>query len=231
MIRHIPNLLTLLNLCMGFSGILLSSQGQHTTAVLLLFVALVCDFLDGSAARLLNARSPIGKELDSLADLVSFGVLPGVLVYALLGQLTWLPPAAQMGLAALSPAMAALRLARFNIDQAQQTRFSGLPSPAFAVWTAAFFMVNTHAWAGWLLAYQSAILVVWVLAAPLLMVLPLPMVALKFTKGGLADNWPRYATILLAIVLIAVGGWLGIILFVPAYLLLSLIYYGNKPQS
>lgn len=139
-LRHIPNFLTLMNLLMGLAGLLLVMQRNPAYASLLIFAAAVFDLLDGMAARALNVRSELGKQLDSLADLVSFGVLPAfilfrVLEFRLLGfsGTAW-TIAAYIPL--LIPLFAALRLARFNIDTRQEDSFIGLPTPAAALWVA-----------------------------------------------------------------------------------------------
>ena len=129
-VRHIPNTITSMNLLCGIFGVILALQGRIDQAFLLMLAAAVCDFCDGLAARLLHAYSDIGKELDSLADVVSFGVLPSLILYKLMafqvrGWITFIP----LVLAVFS----ALRLAKFNIDQRQHVHFIGLPTPAAAM--------------------------------------------------------------------------------------------------
>ena len=127
--KHIPNTITSMNLLSGVVGVILALKGDIRVAFLLMLLAAVFDFFDGFAARLLGAYSEIGKELDSLADDVSFGVLPAVMMFAISGSdfapLRYVP--------LLIAAFSALRLAKFNIDERQHSSFIGLPTPASAV--------------------------------------------------------------------------------------------------
>ena len=144
--NFIPNLLTLINLIFGMVGILLAFDGKLHLAGIMVFVAAVFDFFDGFAARLLNAQSDLGKELDSLADMVAFGVLPGVIVYQFINGFlgiyftSFLERPLNLHvislLAFLLTAASAYRLAKFNIDTRQSTNFIGLPTPAMAMFFA-----------------------------------------------------------------------------------------------
>ena len=144
--NFIPNLLTLINLIFGMVGIVLAFDGKLHLAGIMVFVAAVFDFFDGFAARLLNAQSDLGKELDSLADMVAFGVLPGVIVYQFVNGFlgiyftSFLERPLNLHvislLAFLLTAASAYRLAKFNIDTRQSTNFIGLPTPAMAMFFA-----------------------------------------------------------------------------------------------
>src|ERR1035437_3641113 len=132
--KHIPNFITCLNLFSGCVGVYLAFQGNFQGAFIAIIVSAVFDFFDGFAARLLKAYSPMGKELDSLADMVSFGLAPGAIVFSLLSETginEWLPY-----LAFIIPVFSGLRLAKFNIDASQTTSFIGLPVPANAIFWA-----------------------------------------------------------------------------------------------
>ena len=136
----IPNLLTLANLVCGSVGVVMAlSGGRLTTAFCLMILAAVFDFFDGFVARLLGQSSPIGLQLDSLSDDISFGLLPASILYVLYGRMPslWLGegPAAEAAayVVFVVAAFAALRLAKFNIDDTQRTEFCGLPSPAAAL--------------------------------------------------------------------------------------------------
>ena len=142
--KHIPNFITSLNLISGFFAIIFASSGDIVTASWLILVAMIFDFLDGFSARLLKAYSAIGKELDSLADVVSFGVAPGLIMYHLLRNSLSLnaPLNADLNsvntlllllISALMPVCGALRLAIFNVDSTQTKTFKGLPIPANAL--------------------------------------------------------------------------------------------------
>ena len=140
--KHIPNFITCLNLFSGCVGVYLAFQGNFQGAFIAVIVSAVFDFFDGFAARLLKAYSPMGKELDSLADMVSFGVLPGAMVFSLLsktGISEWLPY-----VAFVIPVFSGLRLAKFNIDERQTSSFIGLPTPANAIF-----------WGGLILSFES----------------------------------------------------------------------------
>lgn len=149
--NFIPNLLTLINLIFGMVGIVLAFDGKLHLAGIMVFVAAVFDFFDGFTARLLNAQSDLGKELDSLADMVTFGVLPGVIVYQFVNGLSGIYFTSFLErplnlhvislLAFLLTAASAYRLAKFNIDTRQSTNFIGLPTPAMAMFFASIPML------------------------------------------------------------------------------------------
>ncbi|MEE0429445.1 MAG: CDP-diacylglycerol--serine O-phosphatidyltransferase [Bacteroidales bacterium] len=128
-VKHIPNTITSMNLLCGVLGVIASLNGRLELGFELMILAAVFDFCDGLAARLLNAYSEIGKELDSLADDVSFGVLPAVMLYQISGTDIWILKYLPLVLAAFS----ALRLAKFNLDERQHDSFIGLPTPAAAM--------------------------------------------------------------------------------------------------
>lgn len=134
--KHIPNTITLLNLSCGVLGIIASFNGAPETAFALMLLASVFDFCDGLAARLLGAYSPVGKELDSLADLVSFGVLPAIMLYHLVDGIGWGSWYVYVPL--LIAPFSALRLAKFNTDDRQTDGFLGLPTPACAILCGSF---------------------------------------------------------------------------------------------
>ena len=140
--QHIPNAITCGNLVSGCLSILFVAYGMPVKAAVMLFVAGLFDFFDGFAARLLHAHSPIGADLDSLADLVSSGVAPGFIMYWLMVHAFDLPSVTLLGvsllpcLAFLLPVFSAIRLAKFNVDDTQKTSFRGLPAPGMALFIA-----------------------------------------------------------------------------------------------
>ena len=140
--QHIPNAITCGNLISGCLSILFLSQNMPVKAALMIFIAGLFDFLDGFSARLLHAHSPIGADLDSLSDVVSFGVAPGFILYYLMRHAHDLPILTLFNinvlpcLAFLLPVFAAIRLAKFNIDDTQKTSFWGLPAPGMAIFIA-----------------------------------------------------------------------------------------------
>jgi CDP-diacylglycerol--serine O-phosphatidyltransferase len=217
-IKHLPNALTLGNLFCGFAGIICSFIRPDLPTAWFVWAACLFDFLDGFAARALKVTSPIGKELDSLADVVSFGVLPSIFIYRLLdsngaGYFAW----SAFALAA----MAALRLAKFNTDTRQSYGFIGLPTPAHALFiTGILFLID---YAG-LQSYTLQIGLGAVGAMSWLMVSEISLPALKFKSFSWKENkltWIIPAGSLILIVLMKEAGIPASILF---YILISLIY-------
>ncbi len=250
----IPNLFTLLNLVFGCLAIVFTLQvGQSivyiqadgytswdlpekiTWGSLFIFAAAVVDFLDGFVARLFKATSAMGKQLDSLADVVSFGVAPGLILYQLLRigfareeggldvSIIMLLPAF------IIPCAAAWRLAKFNLDESQQTSFKGVPTPAIGLTIASFPLIIFYQQFG----LQELFLGQWflygiIVLLSFLMVCNWPMRSLKFKKLSSKDNVPIY---ILAI--IGIGGavflkWLAVPVVLVAYVLLSLLF---KPKT
>jgi len=232
--RHIPNLITMLNLACGTVAIVFTLEGQWQWAVYLVLAAAVFDFLDGFAARMLNAYSETGKQLDSLADMVSFGVLPAVFIYTLFknlflnqpddagrfyANLQWVVLVSVL----LVPAFSAIRLARFNSEEDQGTFFHGLPTPAHALfWTGIFWQMMQS---GSLFGTPLNLFFMWaiMLIMAFHMILPVPMYSLKFEHFRLRGNLIRYLLLLLAVLILILTGWGGLSLVILVYILLSLL--------
>ena len=232
--RHLPNLITLLNLACGTVAIVLTLEGQWRWAVYLVLAAAVFDFLDGFAARMLKAHSETGKQLDSLADMVSFGVLPAVFIYTLFKnlflnqpddagkfytQLQWVVLASVL----LVPAFSAIRLARFNTEKDQGSFFYGLPTPAHALfWTGIFWQMMQN---GSLFGTPLNLFFMWaiMLIMAFHMILPVPMYSLKFEHFRLRGNLIRYLLLFLSVVILIIAGWGGLSLVILVYILLSLL--------
>ena len=210
--KHLPNFFTLLNLTLGCLGALWALQGYLTQAAWCLWLGALCDFLDGFLARLLRAYSPLGQQLDSLADLLTFGWLPASIMYMLISQqATYLPY-----IVLLLPIFGALRLARFNLDTQQQYAFTGLPIPAQGLLISTLpSILTTHPYPWLAHPYTLAALVV-VLA--FLMVSPLQFIALKFTTYAWRPNRFRYTLLLVAIALILLFHTRGLALSLLGYL-------------
>lgn len=180
----------------------------------------VADFLDGFCARLLRAYSNLGKQLDSLSDLVSFGVAPGILVfYTLLrgGYPQW-----TAWLALLIPLCGAIRLARFNIDDSGHHYFKGLPIPSAALFFIGFTQYLHEVSLPW---WSVAPVVVFV---ALLMVMPLKLFSLKFTRFSLSDMWPAIALIIIAVGLLVFLGFEAFMWIIILYLILSICLQDTK---
>jgi CDP-diacylglycerol---serine O-phosphatidyltransferase len=230
--KHIPNLFTLLNLSCGTIAIVLAIEGQWQWSVYLLLGASLFDFMDGMAARLLNAVSETGKQLDSLADMVSFGVLPAIFIYAIFKQQlfvadTILYPQTLQWLMLISivmvPALSAIRLARFNLEETDASFFYGLPTPAHAMfWTGLYWQFMGE---GLLFGTQVNLYFLWaiMLIMALHMILPVPMYSLKFKHLRIKGNLIRYVLLVIAVVILSFTGLPGITLVILSYILLSLL--------
>lgn len=225
--KQIPNIITLLNLLAGCIAITMAFQADFKAVVVWVIVAALFDFLDGTAARLLKAYSPIGKELDSLADVVSFGVAPAVAVFMLLRDFLPIPGVLQPlsfylpYTAFLIPVFSAYRLAKFNLDERQTTSFLGLPTPANALfWISYCYGVE-------LLTPSPlplfTVTLFFILSLSLLMISEVPMFSLKIKKMSLKGNGRQALLVLLMIVFVVLWGIMGIAAGILAYIALSVI--------
>ena len=212
--KHIPNFITSLNLFSGCIAVYLAFQGNFQGVFIAILASAVFDFFDGFAARLLKAYSPMGKELDSLADVVSFGVAPGAIVFSLLYKANiheWLPY-----LGFIIPVFSALRLAKFNIDERQTSSFIGLPTPANAIF-----------WAGLVFSYADFLVSnVWLLIAltlvfSYLLVAEIPMFALKFNNYSFKNNKIQYLFLFVTIILLTIFQLNAFAPIIGWYILLS----------
>lgn len=295
----IPNLLTLGNAACGFACILvLMRQGVYYEMPWiiagLMLLAFVFDFLDGFTARLLKVSSPIGKQLDSLADLVTFGIVPGLLMFRMM-QWSWgqhfhlerldaglgYDPEHPVfrreeiyaAVAVLIPLLSALRLAKFNVDERQSDKFIGLPTPANALFILSLFLIFTQdimfwktdyivflntpnqpvpeetgrneflymAYNGpghWVAFWRETPGLQWVLMGitvlfSWLLVSPVKLIALKFKRFGLKENWARYALLLLSAVGIALFSYKAVPGIIVLYFVLSAVdgVAGKKGQA
>ena len=224
--KHIPNTITCLNLFSGCVGIVYAFDGQLQTAACAILLAAVFDFLDGMVARMLNAYSEIGKELDSLADVVSFGVLPSVIMYQLFlsTEPTALIHPNVRFLAFMIAIFSALRLAKFNVDSRQSEHFIGLPTPANALLIASLPMMLTHpVLSAFILNsyFLSAISIV----MSLLLVAELPLVSLKFKSLSFANNIVRYILIIASGILLLIFKFAAVPLILALYIILSIVHF------
>jgi CDP-diacylglycerol---serine O-phosphatidyltransferase len=216
MIRHIPNFLTCCNLLCGCFGIVFLMEGRSVPAAYFVWIACVFDFFDGFSARLLKVSSPIGKELDSLADVVSFGVLPALVMYRLIEESSE-GPIAYVGF--MIAAFSALRLAIFNVDETQRDSFRGLNTPANTLFITSLPLLH-HRVGDWL--YQPWVLVMITVAFSLLLVSRIEIFALKFKNFSWADNKLRFTFLILSVLLLAIFQVVAIPLIILLYIVLSL---------
>ncbi|KEO74647.1 CDP-diacylglycerol--serine O-phosphatidyltransferase [Anditalea andensis] len=220
-IRHIPNTLTCLNLISGMAGIYFVLEGHIYYGAYFILLAAFFDFFDGFAARMLKVSSDIGKELDSLADLVTFGVLPAFIIFKMMMDInneSYLP-----FITFLIGVFSAIRLAKFNVDTRQTERFIGLPTPANALLLSALPFTALHVeWVADLLINNYFLAGLSVVMS-LLLVAEIPLIALKFKNFGVKDNIYRYLVLLISIVSVLWLGLGGIPLVIISYVGLSLI--------
>jgi CDP-diacylglycerol--serine O-phosphatidyltransferase len=225
--KHIPNTITCLSLIAGCTASVMAIQGHLRLAVLCIIVAACFDFLDGLFARLLHAYSPFGKELDSLSDLVSFGVAPGMVIYALLGYICNALPFGTFNgcipyFAFIIPVFSALRLAKFNLDVRQSESFLGLPVPAHALfWASLGYSIRPlfFQYDGWILVLT---LIVSITLTSLLLVSEIPMFSLKVKSLSWKGNELRYLLAVSVVAFITFFGFLGIAAAIFLYVLLSI---------
>jgi CDP-diacylglycerol--serine O-phosphatidyltransferase len=221
--NNIPNTITCLNILSGSlacvfalnSAEMYGNLTGYQVAFIFIALAAVFDFFDGLVARLLNSVSPIGKELDSLSDCISFGLAPSMLIYATMEHFN---PGNIANYSAFLIAMfGALRLAKFNVDTTQTTTFKGMPIPANAIFWMGF--VN--------LCYENGSInfavYALIIALGLLMVCNMPMFSFKMKNFGLKDNWYRYLLIAIVVTLLATMGVTGLFYAVLAYAILSFL--------
>lgn len=241
--KHIPNIITLSNLVCGTLAVWQALQGNLICAALFIFLGAFFDFFDGMTARLLHVQSAIGKELDSLSDVVTFGVAPGFIVFSLLESVT-----SQMGtmgwlkfVALLMPALSSYRLAKFNLDERQTSSFIGLPTPANAMVWAAYGIILTvsdpsrlllFSWfdGGSLAELMSNPWFIGVLsvAMSISLVLEVPLFALKFRNFSWADNKVRYLFLGIDLLLLLFLGVYAVLVIIFFYVLLSIVVMPRK---
>ncbi len=238
-ISQIPNFITSLNLFSGSLAVIFAIDGHLVWAAIFICLAAVFDFLDGFAARLLKAYSEIGKQLDSLADVVSFGVAPGAILFTLLefslfGKndpiydisakwFEWLILFSSF----LIPIFGAIRLARFNSSTSNENFFRGLPIPANGIfWASLALMLESPKYYDLLqLIYSTKNLVFLAIFMAGMMVITMPMFSLKTHSFGFKENWYRYLFLGLSIVLLVVFNFYGLAFIIILYIILNLFFY------
>jgi CDP-diacylglycerol--serine O-phosphatidyltransferase len=238
--KGLPSVLTSLGLISGCISIVASiSYGELLLAGYFILIAAVFDFADGFVARTLNSISSFGKQLDSLADVVSFGVAPAMILYRLL-LLSYVRSSPEADFDVMNPGLAvyfvlfstflvavfsALRLAKFNLDPEQLTSFKGLPTPANAIFISALgFMAESSRefpLAG--LIFNRWVLIAIIVLSCYLLVSNIRMFSLKFSSFDMGRNWLRYLFLLLSIVLLIIFGLPALAPVIVLYIILSLI--------
>ena len=219
--KHIPNTITCCNLISGCIATYYAFLGNFEMALLFIIIGAVFDFFDGMSARLLGVSSPIGKELDSLADDITFGFAPSAIVFEYLRSETELLPFLVFVMAAFS----ALRLAKFNLDERQALGFIGLPTPANALFWGSL-IAGAGDWmktAPFIGDNLSLVIIAGVFISSYLLIAEIPMFALKFKHWGFKGNEVKYIFVLSCIPLLLLLGVSGFAAIIAWYVLLSVI--------
>ncbi|MBQ6652079.1 MAG: CDP-alcohol phosphatidyltransferase family protein [Prevotella sp.] len=238
--KHIPNTITCCNLIAGCIATYFAFSGDATWALVWIIIGAVFDFFDGMTARLLGVSSPIGKELDSLADDITFGFAPSAIIFATLQAVNYPTcidtPVVRTMLpysAFIMAAFSAIRLAKFNLDTRQTTSFIGLPTPANALFWGSLIIVaktyiDTCAWV-------TPVIIVGMLISCWLLVCELPMFALKFKHWGWRGNEVKYSFVVASLVAILLLGPLKAFApIIACYVILSVLialFEPRKPQT
>ena len=218
--KHIPNTITCCNLISGCISTYFAFQGDFYLALIFIVIGAVFDFFDGMVARLLHVSSPIGKELDSLADDITFGFAPSAMVFSFLSafhvHLPYVP-----FLAFVMAAFSALRLAKFNLDERQAMGFIGLPTPANALFWGALIvgagnMLATQPYSFWIILLGTFV-------SSFLLISEIPMFALKFKHWGWKGNEIKYIFLLTSAAMILLMGIIGIAAVIAWYVVLSAV--------
>ncbi|MDX1666543.1 MAG: CDP-alcohol phosphatidyltransferase family protein [Saprospiraceae bacterium] len=234
--KHIPNIITLTNLFCGCCAALFVFYEQYSLAISFITAALVADFLDGLVARQLGVHSSLGKELDSLADLISFGLVPGAIAFTFLCEGLEIDPLKSFPLAALPafmlPVFAALRLAKFNLDKRQLTVFMGLPTPSCTIFFAGLllaFHFDTfdlgHHIANPILIY------VCIAIFSVLMVSEIPMFSLKLGGLKLNENKEKFVFLIIFILALLLVRAFAFSLMILLYVCYSIYLHLFSPKS
>lgn len=225
--KHLPNAITCCNLFSGCIGIVFTFQDNLIYAAYAIFLAAIFDFFDGFASRVLQSYSGIGKDLDSLADMVSFGVLPSAIMYELFLQSPQLKDVSPWlnFIAFLIPVFSALRLAKFNNDTRQAENFIGLPTPANAILIASLPLIieQHHNFSQYI--HNPYVLSVFTLVMCMLLVVNLPLMSLKFKNRDFQENIYRYLLLLFSAILILFFKFAAVPVVILFYIGLSIIQF------
>ena len=232
--RNIPNAITCCNLLCGCVATVYAFGANYKGALSFIILGAIFDFFDGMTARILHVQSPIGKELDSLADVVTFGVAPSTMVFTLLHTIIYPPYLEPFRhiipyFAFIMAAFSALRLAKFNIDERQHSSFIGLPTPANALFWGSLivgaesFITNFQ--------YSSALILLLICASCWLLVSSIHMFALKFKQWGWHTNQVKYIFVLTCIPMLAIFGVAGIAIIIAWYIILSAFTSSQTPAE
>ena len=246
--KYIPNLFTSLNLCCGCIATIFIVSGEPVGAIFFMLLGIFFDFFDGLAARALKVTSEVGVQLDSLADMITSGLVPGLLMIHLMTQLAWgvdvgdyfrllfgesvlVEPPYEEGFlwtpffGLLIVVGAAYRLAKFNVDERQTSGFIGLPTPANAIFIASLVMIMesfSPAWAYELLSNEWVLLGI-TIASSLIMNSEIRLFALKFKSFGFKENWYKYGFLLVSALALLLFKIIAVPFIIIGYILFSIV--------
>ena len=223
--QHIPNIITCLNLFSGCVGVVFALNGELEATAYCVVLSGIFDFFDGLAARALGVHNPIGKQLDSLADVISFGLVPGAVLFFMLKAAV--PTAAYLPyFGFLVAVFSALRLAKFNIDERQTTDFIGLNTPTNAFYVVSLpFIAQSYGD----IIYHPAFLVGSVLVTSLLLVSEVRLFSLKLSSFGWHSNKWKFIFIIISILLIALLKFAAVPVVLVLYFLFSYVHFKSIP--
>lgn len=229
--KHIPNTITLINVFAGCIAIVATIQGKLNYVPYLLIICFAADYLDGLAARALNAKSELGKQLDSLADMISFGTLPAIIIYILMKQALYDNTVSDtfFGLelvAFLIAMLAALRLGKFNIDTRQTDSFIGLPTPATTLFVLGILLINQHSEIEILvnLSNNYYFLAAITIALSILMIVELPLLSLKMSSLSLSKYKWQWTLAIGSILFLIIFKINSLPMIIGYYLLISIAH-------
>jgi len=229
LIKFIPNLFTLGNLCLGVLGIfLLLTNGVDdiSTISYFIFIAAIFDFLDGLLAKVLNAKTEIGGQLDSLADLITFGLLPGFIYWHLAKDVEW------NYVLLLVPACSAWRLGKFNTSLDQTDSFKGISTTAHGIFVAALLMLSLYPQSQLdVLLIEPNTVVFMAIFFSILMISNLRIISLKMSSLDFRQNWDRFLLIIGGVTLAIIYSWSSAPLIMILYLMLSIIKQYTSKQA
>ncbi len=239
--KQIPNIVTLCNLLCGCAALYFISNDAYPQAAFCIGLGLLADFSDGMVARALGVSNPLGVQLDSLADMVSFGVVPGYMLFSLLYENFYgttapeewcIPWLAFPGF--LFTAFAAYRLAKFNIDTRQSVDFVGIPTPASTMFVIGLVMVKSYMYDGNEWMFHPAFIYVITLILSFLMISEIKHFSLKFKNLSWKGNESRFIIIFVSIILLIIFRSLGICLIITLYIIMSIFGHlksGNQEPN
>jgi CDP-diacylglycerol---serine O-phosphatidyltransferase len=222
--QHLPNFLTCINVLSGCLAIPYALKNDWQMVAIFVIIALIVDFFDGFLARLLKVNSKIGGELDSLADVITFGVLPGMVMFQVLtNQLVedkyWAYSAF------LIPVFSAIRLAKFNVDETQTYHFRGLPTPANASFFISFpFLLEK-------IAVNPVVIIGFIVLFSYFLVSELKLIALKFKSKEIKDNLDKVVVLCLSIVCFILLGKIAFVAIIPLYIITGVIINSKKMET